>query len=91
MPESMHASERCRAPESGVPVVRLALTTQQAGQIAFLVLESRGRRENVTFFAVAIRFWSPEDESLDWELQATFAPARITHKFNKLILTGGKA
>ena len=86
MTESTHASERCSAPESGAPVVRLPLTAQQAEQITPMVLQASGRRENVIFFAVTVPFWSSEDESVVWELQATIIPARIGHKIKKLTM-----
>jgi hypothetical protein len=85
MLESTHASPRCPLPESSATVVRLRLNTGQAQELAQLATGAAGRHENVIFFALTVPFWSPQDNSLVWELQATFIPARIGANIKKLI------
>jgi hypothetical protein len=64
-------------------VIRLALTTAQARQLAPLVHAAADRHENVIFIATAIPYWSSQDQSAVWELETVIAPARIGEKLRK--------
>jgi hypothetical protein len=70
-------------------VVHLELTNLQVDQLAPLVIEASGKRENVLFICAAVPFWSREEAATIWEFQVVTIPARIGERLKKLIL-GGK-
>jgi hypothetical protein len=70
----------------GPDVVQVPLSAEQARQLAPLVHRAAERSKNVIFFAVAIPFWSLQQQSVVWELQATIIPARLGEKIKKLVL-----
>jgi hypothetical protein len=67
-------------------VIRVPLSAGQARQLAPLVHRAAERRENVIFFAVAIPFWSLEEQSVVWELQVKIIPAKLGEKVKKLVI-----
>jgi hypothetical protein len=68
-------------------VIKLELTPGQTKQLAPLVIDAAGNRENVLFVAAAVPSWSPKDGETIWELQVVTLPAKIGHKIVKLIRT----
>jgi len=67
-------------------VVQVPLSAEQSRQLAPLVHRAAERRENVIFFAVAIPFWSLQEQSVVWELQVKIIPAKLGEKIKKLVL-----
>jgi hypothetical protein len=78
-------------PHTASDVIQVPLSVEQARQLAPpLAHRAAEQCKNVIFFAVAIPFWSLQEQSVVWELQATIIPGRLGEKIKKLVLNGSK-
>jgi hypothetical protein len=74
--------------DTNTSLIRLQLTPEQTDQLAPIVIEAAGRRQNVLFVAAAVPFWSRQDEANDFTIKFKTISARIVEELNRLVQMG---